>query len=426
MTQKKETSAEGETFLDVTTGIRNRKWGEEEYNQALDGWMAERNAHTGESYDLQIGIWPPPKDCYEVQNIEWVTTDWIRRYVDAISDYKNPLWRSEDYAKNTIWGGTIAPPMFLDAIAPTFVDPYADLMSPDYTHPRPPGLGALPAGSRIKFFHVIHPGDRIRVTDTLMGVEEKNPARAKEKGYRLFLEVTKRTYTNQRDEIVAVADSPIIRPALRPGGQTSRKDTFPERERFKYTQEYLDTIYRAYDEEKPRGAETLFWEDIADGEELPTIVAGPLDANDCAVYMGAVGFNGTFAYKYFWNKVQPGLNHYPKDPITGDYTGGARSHMDNEKLRGERPYGWGGQAWGMLCRLITNWMGDDGFLKYYDTRMSRMWYFEDTSWMKGKVAKKYVEGDEHLVDLELRIETESGFVYPTGNATVRLPARSSA
>lgn len=427
MKQNKETSTEEESFLDVATGLRYRKWGEEEYNKALDAWMEERNKHTGESYKVQLGVWPPCPDCYETQNIEWVTTDWIRRYSDSIGDFKNPLWRSEDYARNSIWGGIIAPPMFLDAIASTFVDPYADIMSPEYPAPRPPGLGAMPAGSSCKFFHVIRPGDKFRVIDTLMGVVEKDRDKhLKKKGYRLFLEITRRTYINQQEEIVATADSPIIRPGLRPGGPATRKEAFfSDREHFKYTKEYLDRIYRTYDEEKPRGAETLYWEDVVEGEKLQTIVAGPLDAGDNAVFMGAIGFNGAFGYKYFWNKVQPGLNHYQIDPITGDYTHGARAHLDNEKLRGERPYGWGGQAWGLLSRLVTNWMGDDGFLKSFETKMLRTWLFEDTSWVKGKVAKKYIEGDEYLVDLELHIENQSGFIYMTGVATVRLPARST-
>ena len=45
--------------------------------------------------------------------------------------------------------------------------------------------------------------------------------------------------------------------------------------------------------------------------------------------------------------------------------------------------------------------------------------------MKGKIAKKYVEDDEYLVDLELHIETQSGFIYMTGVAIVRLPARGT-
>jgi hypothetical protein len=64
-------------------------------------------------------------------------------------------------------------------------------------------------------------------------------------------------------------------------------------------------------------------------------------------------------------------------------------------------------------------------LKCFENKMKAMWYFEETSWIKGKVAKKYVGVNEHLVDLDLHIETQSGFIYMTGIATVRLPTRST-
>jgi len=46
-----------------------------------------------------------------------------------------------------------------------------------------------------------------------------------------------------------------------------------------------------------------------------------------------------------------------------------------------------------------------------------------TWWCKGKVIKKYVEGDAHLVDCDIRIENGKGEVTTPGTATVILPSR---
>ena len=47
-----------------------------------------------------------------------------------------------------------------------------------------------------------------------------------------------------------------------------------------YSKETLDMIHRYYDDELAgkhrRGASILYWEDVAEGEELPTVIEGPL------------------------------------------------------------------------------------------------------------------------------------------------------
>jgi hypothetical protein len=69
-------------------------------------------------------------------------------------------------------------------------------------------------------------------------------------------------------------------------------------------------------------------------------------------------------------------------------------------------------------------MGDDGFLKVLEAQSRRINSHGDTSWMKGKVTKKYVDNDEHLVDLDVHCENQDGVKHMTGTATVRLPSRT--
>lgn len=386
---------------------------EDEWNKALDEWVEERNKKIGEIFIPPVGIYPPePKAGLETGiNNEWVTTDLIRHYADALGD-KNPLWRDEQYCRRTRWGGIIAPPTFIDCIAPTFTQDKTSM---------PPGARALPAGAKRQWFQVMRPGDRIHVVDQYTGVEEKK--HKKKKPYRMFFDNTRRTYINQREEIVAVADCPLIMPVFHLfEDQKSALDQNTAKHR--YTQEELDEIHRNYEEVHPRGADTLFWEDVSVDDELEPIIAGPLSGADGAAFCAAIGYLGAFGIN--WEFIKASFSWHHIDPETGEYNRGSEVHFNDitGKIRGgTRSFTFGAQSEGMLCRLITNWMGDDGFMKRLDAETRRPWYFGDTVWVKGKVTKKYSEDNEHLVDLEVYCENQEGTINETGTSTVRLLSR---
>lgn len=87
-----------------------------------------------------------------------------------------------------------------------------------------------------------------------------------------------------------------------------------------------------------------------------------------------------------------------------------------------------------LIQMMTDWMGEQGTLRKfscqyrafdYPRQMKTMYEPHDgETWMcKGKVTKKYVEGDEHYVDCDIRIENGKGEATTTGKATVILPSK---
>jgi hypothetical protein len=82
------------------------------------------------------------------------------------------------------------------------------------------------------------------------------------------------------------------------------------------------------------------------------------------------------------------------------------------------------QIEGLIGRMLCNWMGDDGFLKMLDDRVPIMPIVGEVLCNKGKVTKKYVEGDEHLLDLDVWCDNLDGECLVTGKATVRLASRT--
>ena len=87
-----------------------------------------------------------------------------------------------------------------------------------------------------------------------------------------------------------------------------------------------------------------------------------------------------------------------------------------------------------LIQLMTDWMGPQGTLKKFSCQYGAMdsprkmqtmtepqpgetWY------CKGKVTKKYTDGDLHLADCKITLENGKGEVTTSGRATIILPVK---
>ena len=79
---------------------------------------------------------------------------------------------------------------------------------------------------------------------------------------------------------------------------------------------------------------------------------------------------------------------------------------------------------GCLAQMITDWAGPKVWVKKFGTQYRQIDGPVDTLTCQGKMTKKYIQGDEHLVELEVWVQNGKGEVTVRGTATVRLPARS--
>jgi len=152
-----------------------------------------------------------------------------------------------------------------------------------------------------------------------------------------------------------------------------------------------------------------------------------------AYYCGAVGTSGYKSTKLRW-KYRHWANHSPeKLPNNYDksYFGAAVlpsiGHQDakvaQQDLGMPGPYDNGPQRCGMIASCATNWMGDAGWLRHYTMRLKLPVIFGDTTFTKGRVKGKRLEGGQGLVDLELWAENQLGQVTAKGAAVVELPRR---
>jgi acyl dehydratase len=384
-----------------------------EWNKNFDELIAKFNEDRG-----LVKVPPPAHAIMENEyerglNNRLVTEDLIRHYADAIGD-PNPIWRDPSYAASTRWGGIVAPPTFESCIS------YGTSFG---GHWRVPGVSKMAAGNKHEYFKLMRPGDLFTIYDKYMGVEEKE---APGKDYRLYIESIRRHYVNQRDEVAAIATGRTIIMVTPPGKRKERKSKpYADKQRHFFSKEELDIIHQGYDEQLAgigrRGAEVRYWEDVVEGEEIRPIVKGPYDVCDACARTIVSTFPYAFAIK--WAAMRNHLQHHPIDPETGEFRFRRDWHYEDHaaQLMGF-PFA---NAAGihnemMLVHLVTDWMGDDGIVRSMDSQDRRMNFLGDMTWVKGKVARKYVQDDDHLVDLDVWGENQDRVVHTKATVTVKL------
>jgi hypothetical protein len=78
----------------------------------------------------------------------------------------------------------------------------------------------------------------------------------------------------------------------------------------------------------------------------------------------------------------------------------------------------------MLVHGVTNWMGDDGFVRSMDSQDRRMNFLGDATWIKGHVTRKFEEDNERLVELEVWGENQDGLKHTTATVVVKLISKA--
>lgn len=392
---------------------------DDEWNKRLDEFIARFNDERG-----VVKVPPPPFVIMDNEyergiNNELVTTDLIRHYADAVGD-PNPVWRDPSYAAGTRWGGIIAPPTFESCIS--FGSSFGGRL-------RVPGVHRLAAGNKHDYLRPFRPGDTFHIYDKYLGFEEKD---APGKPYRMFIESVPRYFVNQRDETVAIATGRNIYMATPPGKRGKKREggLYAGKQRRRFSQAELHAIHENFDEQLAgvgrRGADTRYWEDVVVGQELRPVAKGIYDV--CDACARTVVSTYTYAFAIKWAAMRNHLQTHPQDPETGEHRFRRDWHYEDHaaQLFGA-PYANVGGIHNemMLVHAVTDWMGDDGFVVSMDSQDRRMNFLGDATWVKGNVARKFVDDQgDRLVELQVWGENQDGVVHTKASVLVRLVAKA--
>jgi len=142
-------------------------------------------------------------------------------------------------------------------------------------------------------------------------------------------------------------------------------------------------------------AKQFYYEDLEVGSEIPKLEKDP-STQQLVKYAGA---SGDF-YQI----------HYDKDFALANKLPGVILH--------------GALKNAFLGQLMTDFAGELGWVSKLGVQYRGMDVPGVKIVARGKVTKKYVEGDKHMVDCEIWIENAKGEKTTPGTATVILPSRN--
>ena len=152
----------------------------------------------------------------------------------------------------------------------------------------------------------------------------------------------------------------------------------------------------------------IYWEDINIGQEIPAL-------SKIATTLTLVKWAGAFGD---FNPL-----HYENDFAVNFM------RTDGIIVHGTLKRQW-------LIQMMTDWIGDEGWLKRIQTQFRIMDHPRhmknliapedgDTLVCKGKVTGKSEKDGEYLVECDIWLENGKGEVTTSGTATVTLPKRNS-
>lgn len=342
-------------------------------------------------------------------NNEEVTKYAIRRFVDGVGDI-NPLWRDEGYARKTRYGRLVAPPQWLWTVCAGIQFGWR-------------GLAGFHSSTDQEFYEPVLLGDKITPEVVFAGFEGPFESKFGERAVRDYYD---NLYWNQRGELVGKMRWWVHR--------TERKK-IKEKGKYKslqlphpWTEKELKKIEDEVLGEEIRGPNPRYWEDVNVGDALKSVIKGPLGLTDMITFI--VG--GALAVKLLAHGIA--LQEYRRhpawafrDPETNalEPVFAVHYHKMAAKLQGlDFPYDAGIQRHCWLGHFLTNWIGDDGWLKRCYAEYRAFVYYSDVVRFKGKVIKKYVDEDgEYCVDIETHAINQRDEDCMPGNSTIVLPSK---
>lgn len=344
-------------------------------------------------------------------NNEEATRIAIRKFADGIGD-PNPLWCDEEYARKSKYGSIVAPPSWIFSVFSGLQFGWA-------------GLGGFHSETDAEFYRPVLKNDRISPECIYRGFEGPKPSSFAE---RIIIDKKENIYTNQSNELVARVKWSSIRmersKARRKGKYSNIQLPHP------WTEQQLKEIEEQVLSEELRGADARYWEDIEVGEILRPIVVGPIGITDEIAFL--IG-GGAPIPRLAAHGVQ--LRQYRKhpawafrDPNTHALEPIFSVHYNRQAAlaQGGLPmqYDIGFQRHCWQIHLLTNWMGDDGWLKRSFVEFRKFVYHSDVIWLRGKVTGKYIDdNDECCLDIETSAINQREEEVMPGGATIILPSR---
>jgi acyl dehydratase len=347
-------------------------------------------------------------------NNEYADRMAILRFCEGIGD-ENPLWTDEEYAASTSHGGLIAPPSFIFACLGSVQVGWR-------------GLGGFHAETKMEFHKPIRLGDKITPRVYFDGFD--GPIEASNFAGRRIKDYLRQEYYNQDDELVAtfICSRMRFERTEMQAKRESRKVELPH----PWTEDELEQIENDILAESPRGNDPRYWEDVQVGDELDVITKGPMGLTDFIAFVasGAAPIPRLAAHGVALRRYKKHPKWAFRDPRTNALEPVYSVHYNDyaAQLQGAQiAYDVGIQRTCWQIHQLTNWMGDDGFIKSLHGQYRSHVYLSDVLRLGGTISEKFVDDDgDHVVKVETWANNQRQQRCMPGSAVIRLPKRGDS
>jgi acyl dehydratase len=345
-------------------------------------------------------------------NNEDVTRLAVLRFALGIGD-TNPLWTDPGYAAGTRWGELIAPPAFV----------YCCCSGLQFGWP---GLGAFHSASTVEFRRPLRLGDKVTASAVYEGFDGPSPSRF---AGRKVTDHVVLDYADQHGALVARSRNDIVHYERGSGRERAaqRQITLPH----PWTEAEIADIESSILAECPRGGQNRWWQDVTIGDSLDGVTKGPLGLTDEVAFVasGAAPIPRLAAHRASLRQyaAQPAWSFrdphtFAREPIYAVHYNDQAAHAMGAAMS----YDVGVQRHCWQTQLLTDWIGDEGWLKWSTMQLRGFVYLSDVIKLGGKVTDKRVDDDgEHIVEVVTWARNQRGDDVMPGRARVALPSRDS-
>jgi acyl dehydratase len=367
------------------------------HGQATDAELERLRAKLGQRMEIS----EPPY-------LTEVTRDAIRHWATATGD-RNPLYLDEDYAKQSPLGGLTAPPCMLYAFSRISIGYRGGL----------PGVHSMFGGSHWRWREPARLGDQVSAEVTFKDLIEL-PSRF---ANRMFKQVSDIRFVTGDGRVVAESES---------WGMRVERTTAKKKGKYKalkpepLSEAAVEDIKARYQDERCRGAEPLFWEDVDTDTAAPSVIRGPYSATTAVAFEQAWGGLFIKAHGYWYDY----LGRHPAAGIANAHgvpEPPEAVHWDTalaQSVGVPEAYDYGPERIAWLATMLTNWIGDHGFLEELYCEVRRFNLIGDLTTCEAQITEKEVIDDgAGRVRLDIAARDQRGQVTAKGWATVRLPRR---
>lgn len=326
--------------------------------------------------------------------------DNIRRYGDGVGDY-NPLYRDEAHAARSRFGMLTAPPTFLYAVTLGVIA--GETGAIDRARVNTQFLPVNYAGAEIDFIRPIWRDDTITATEVVGETIRKTSQRIGPINFNTGLV----TFANQRNETVATIKTLMAR--YQNTGHTLEYDRSDKQSTS--SNPVLVPADPLVHERKRRGADTLYWEDVNEGDSLPDLPKGTYSVTELFLFTHGVMGTG--------RSTRASL----EAEGSADLGGGGRFDEEHAQKRRNMPgqFDYGPQRVCWLAQMVTDWMGDDGTIRKLHASIRHPNVVGDTNTVRGKVVRKYEKSGDSLAEVHVENVNQSGLPTAFATAHVSLP-----